>query len=347
MGVGRLVSSSQARPRLRSRNGGGSGRFWYQWRSRSRKLAVAFLFSGSQARLPFFRLGSYSRFARSLDRLYSCNNSALSRLCRPLSAFPPFIFVLAPLRLCCVAPPRFAWCGAGRRRPSLRGLPLSLFSSFFLPLPPLSSPPALARRRCRFLGVFLWGCPVVVSLVSLFSRFSSFVFCGSRSAPVSLLSFAGGLPRLLPAGSSVACGCSPGVAGAVRGFFGLSGRGFFRSSSPVVSASRSSLSLSVFVSSSSARASFVARSCRLVSFARSSSSLWLSFPSSSCPPGLVPSSSWSSVGSGSWSSLALAVGSGVPALVWLGSVPAPSWLSPVPGLAGWFSSSSFLGGGCA
>lgn len=75
--------------------------------------------------------------------------------------------------------------------------------------------------------------------------------------------------------------------------------------------------------------------------------LWLAFPAGPCPSGrvrgraLVPSRSASACfagyGSGTWASLALAVGLGVPCLVFLpAGVPAPAgWgLAPVAGCAG-------------
>ena len=69
--------------------------------------------------------------------------------------------------------------------------------------------------------------------------------------------------------------------------------------------------------------------------------LWLSFPSGPCPAGLVPSPSSSACfagyGSGSWASLALAVGRGVPALAFLPpgvSAPAGWGFAPVPHCSG-------------
>jgi hypothetical protein len=69
--------------------------------------------------------------------------------------------------------------------------------------------------------------------------------------------------------------------------------------------------------------------------------LWAAFPASPCPAGLVPSGQSSrcfcGTGSGTWASLAFAVGLGLPCLVFLPSgIAAPSgWgLQPVGG--GWF-----------
>lgn len=79
--------------------------------------------------------------------------------------------------------------------------------------------------------------------------------------------------------------------------------------------------------------------------AAGSAGLWVSFPASACPAGLLPSASSSPCfcgsGSGSWDSLAFALGSGVPCLVFLpaGVIPPAGWsLAPVVGCDGWFSS---------
>ena len=97
------------------------------------------------------------------------------------------------------------------------------------------------------------------------------------------------------------------------------------------------------------RGAFVARSVRLVrAVARRRSfpgSGFAVFVSSPCPSSVVPGSSWSSGGSGSWSSAALAAGLGLPLVVfWCapGPFPAPSWggrwvpaASSGPWSAGW------------
>ena len=67
------------------------------------------------------------------------------------------------------------------------------------------------------------------------------------------------------------------------------------------------------------------------------SALWVSAPGRACPAGLVPSASSSACfagfGSGSWASLALALGLGVRAVVWLPSVGPCG--RPVAPPAGW------------
>ena len=79
--------------------------------------------------------------------------------------------------------------------------------------------------------------------------------------------------------------------------------------------------------------------------AAGASGLWVSFPASACPVGLLSSASsskcFSGSGSGTWASLALAVGLGVQALVFLPAgveCPAGWGFEPLPGLKGWFSS---------
>jgi hypothetical protein len=155
---------------------------------------------------------------------------------------------------------------------------------------------------------------------SVFSRFSVFGFSGSRSSVPAGCSVAA---AAVPVGSRVVVGCARGVDE------------FFRGEFP---------SASVFSASSfgAGRGSFARRSVAVVSSVASRGGLWVSFPASPCPPGLFPSSSSSRCfcgsGSGSWGSLAFALGSGVPCLVFLGSLPVPSgWgLFPVSGSPGWF-----------
>jgi hypothetical protein len=155
---------------------------------------------------------------------------------------------------------------------------------------------------------------------SVFSRFSAFGFSGSRSSVPSGCSVAA---AAVPSASRVFVGCARGVDSFFRGVFP---------------------GAAVFAASSfgAGRGSFARRSVAVVSAVSAAGGLWVAFPSSSCPAGLVPSASssrcFSGLGSGTWASLAFALGSGVPCLVWLGSLPCPSgWgLSPVSGCPGWF-----------
>lgn len=135
-------------------------------------------------------------------------------------------------------------------------------------------------------------------------------FSGSRSVVPPVL----GSVLLLAVGSStpVFVGCARGVDAAVRS--GLP-------------ASR----VRVFRVSGLGRGAFAARSAAFVSALASAGGVLFSFPSAGCPSGLVPAASasrcFSGSGSGSWASLAFAVGLGVPAFVWLpaGVVPPAAW----------------------
>lgn len=162
---------------------------------------------------------------------------------------------------------------------------------------------------------------------SFFNQFSAFGFSGSRCGVSSLV--LSSAAAAVPAGSSVFVGCARGVDA------------FFRLAFPAAS---------VFSVSSGrwgrGRGAFAGRSIACVRAVAAASGLWVSFPSSACPVGLVPSSSsskcFSGSGSGTWNSLAYAIGSGVSCLVFLPagmSIP-PGWgLSPVAGCPGWLGSS--------
>jgi hypothetical protein len=167
-------------------------------------------------------------------------------------------------------------------------------------------------------------------LSNIFSRFSSFGFSGSRTWAASLcpLQLAA---SLVPSGASVSVGCASGVDQ------------FFRGEFPQAS---------VFSVASgqwgSGRGAFAARSAACVRSVASVGGLWVAFCSSPCPAGLVPSASssraFSGSGSGSWASLAFALGSGVPCLVFSpAGVPSGWGLSAVPGSTGWFGCPLALG----
>lgn len=86
------------------------------------------------------------------------------------------------------------------------------------------------------------------------------------------------------------------------------------------------------VSHKRSRWAYAARSAKFVStLASSPSPVLVAFPSSACPIGLLPSSAkfkcFAGFGSGSWASLAFAVGLGVPVAVFLpaGIIPPVSW----------------------
>lgn len=167
---------------------------------------------------------------------------------------------------------------------------------------------------------------------AVFSRFSAFGFSGSR-APRGVLSpsVLSGAAAAVPPGSRVFVGCARGVDG------------FFRLAFPAAE---------VFAVSSGrwgvGRGAFAGRSVACVSAVSAAGGLWVSFPSSHCPAGLSPSASssrcFSGSGSGSWASLAFALGRGVPCLVFAPfGVPASWGLVAVPGQPGWFGCAAALG----
>ena len=150
------------------------------------------------------------------------------------------------------------------------------------------------------------------SLTSIFAGFSAFGFSGSRSViPSSLRIVTAFVPRTAP----VFVGCASGVDAYVRQVF-PSARVFrvsdFRASSYV--------------------GSLALRSAACVSAVAASGALFCSFPSAACPSGVFPSAvahrCFAGSGSGSWASLAFAVGSGCSCLLFLPSgIPAPLWVA--------------------
>ena len=164
-------------------------------------------------------------------------------------------------------------------------------------------------------------------LPSVFSHFSAFGFSGSRSG-VSSAVLSSVVP-LVPVGSEVFLGCARGVDE------------FFRSQFPTA----------VVFSASSfgvGRSAFAVRSVAVVRAVAAAGGLWVAFPASPCPAGLLPSASSSRTfcgfRAGTWASLAFALGSGVPCLVFsLCGVPAAWDLSPIPSCSGWFGCSVALG----
>lgn len=144
-----------------------------------------------------------------------------------------------------------------------------------------------------FSVVSLWGLVVAFAL----SSFSVVGFSGSRrGARAAALSAA--FSRVAP-GAAVFVGCASGVDLAVRSRFGARCR--------------------VFSAVSRSRGGLAARSAGLVRAVAAAGGCWVSFPGAACPAGLVPSPvsgrCFCGLGSGSWASLAFAVGLGVPCLV--------------------------------
>ncbi len=147
---------------------------------------------------------------------------------------------------------------------------------------------------------------------------------GSRAPSPASASVCRWAVRQLAPSSSVVVGCAAGIDGVVRAL---------RPSASVVRAS-------AFGSGPGALAARSTAVVRAVAVG-GPTALWLAFPSSPCPAGVVPSrqssACFSGSGSGTWASLALAVGLGVPALAFLPpgvSAPAAWPLAAVPGCAG-------------
>jgi hypothetical protein len=141
----------------------------------------------------------------------------------------------------------------------------------------------------------------MVSLSSFICSFPSVCFSGSRvvgsSAFVSCRSF---LPVLGGFSGSVSVGCASGVDSLVRSAFPFA----------------SVFSVSSFlVGGRVSRASFALRSSALVQSCASSGGLLVAFPLGACPAGVRVSSVFGGCGSGSWGSVALALGLGCPVLV--------------------------------
>lgn len=168
-----------------------------------------------------------------------------------------------------------------------------------------------------------------MSLLSPFVSRSVVGFSGARCSDELALPFSE-VARWVPSGARIFVGCASGIDGFARLQFGSRCR-VFRVSSGEWGVGRGA---------------FAGRSVAFVRALSVASGVLVSLPAPGSAPaaGLFPSSSssrcFSGGGSGSWASLAFAVGSGVPCLVWLGSSPAPvGWgLEPVIGCPGWFSS---------
>lgn len=158
------------------------------------------------------------------------------------------------------------------------------------------------------------------SVLGLVSGAGCVGFSGGRSLSGSSLSAAVWL-----AGS---CSVSSGFVGCAAGADAV-----FRAAFPGLRV--------VSVVAGSGRSGFARRSISVViGVSRSGSGLWVSFPSGPCPVGLVPSSSSSRAfcgsGSGSWASLSLAAGLGIPCLVFAPFGVPGSWGFVALG-SGWFS----------
>ena len=165
---------------------------------------------------------------------------------------------------------------------------------------------------------------------SPFAGVSSVGFSGSRAPGAAASAALSALLPSVPSGVRVSVGCARGVDCLVRGFF------------------RSSLSLLVFSVASGrfgvGRSAFARRSVACVrSVARGMRGLLVALPSSAVPPaGVAPSRSWRASGSGTWGSVAFALGCGRRVLLWLpsGCLP-PAWSG-----VSWSSAGALSSAGC-
>lgn len=159
-----------------------------------------------------------------------------------------------------------------------------------------------------FIGIHLLFI-VMVCITSFISSFSAVGFSGSRlGGSLSVLSAQAFLPLVSGYTGSVGVGCAWGVDAAVRSAF--SSAVVFRVAAPVT------------------RASFALRSSKLVHWVAAASGLLIAFPLGAAPSQLRPCVSFAGHGSGTWGSVALALGLGVQVLVVLpsstgGVFPAP------------------------
>ena len=145
----------------------------------------------------------------------------------------------------------------------------------------------------------------VSSLSSFVSSFPCVGFSGSRLGGSSAVRSASAfLPLLSSFSGSVGVGCACGVDQAVRAAFPSAL--VFRVQPPV------------------SRAAFAARSARLVRWVASGSGLLVAFPLGTAPARLVPSVSFCGFGSGTWGSVALALGLGCSVLVVLPAAVCPA-----------------------
>ena len=77
-------------------------------------------------------------------------------------------------------------------------------------------------------------------------------------------------------------------------------------------------------------AALAKRSIGCINDVKANAGIWCAFPNTPCPPKVRPKPSWcSGGGSGTWASLAYAVGHGLPCLVWAGNTEMPEWLHEV------------------
>lgn len=168
----------------------------------------------------------------------------------------------------------------------------------------------LCVSREAFLHFFIF--IFMVGLSSFIGRFSSFGFSGSRSCPVAC-GLALGVLGSVPLHSHIITGCATGVDAVIRAAC------LARPVPP-----------RVFEAASGQGGALAFRSASCVRYVRSVSGLWCAFPSRPCPCYVMPSASFSDCfcggGSGTWASLAFAIGIGCAVMVVLPpDILPPAW----------------------
>lgn len=152
---------------------------------------------------------------------------------------------------------------------------------------------------------------------SLLVRASAVAFSGSRApAPANVAA----------ACAAVAVAAGPILVGDQRGI------------DAVVRTARADAQ--IFHAASWAPGHLAARSIAVVRACAALGGAWAAFPAAACPAGLRPSSNaaacFAGYGSGTWASLAFAIGLGMPAVVYLPAGVAVPWSALVAAGDGWF-----------
>jgi len=148
------------------------------------------------------------------------------------------------------------------------------------------------------------------SVASILKAAAAAGFSGTRRPASATVAAVQAASSALAPGVQVFTGCAAGVDALSRSLF---------PSAAVFAAAQFGRS----------RGSFAARSIACVQAVRAAGGLWLAFPSGPCPAGLLPTprpgQAFGGFGSGTWASLALAAGLGLPCLVFCPSgVSVPS-----------------------
>lgn len=155
-------------------------------------------------------------------------------------------------------------------------------------------------------------------LSKIISSYKVFGFSGSRSSVPNGCKVAA---KLVSKDSQVFVGCAKGVDD------------YFRKVFPNAEVAKAS-------DFGRGKSSFALRSAHVVESVKCRHGLWVSFPANSCPVYLFPSKQkvccFIGTGSGTWASLAYALGLGVPSLIYLGEIDCPKGWGLFPVGKGWY-----------